>query len=165
MIDLDELGAWYRAYERVMFDSEPDDKYRDGHDKFVDWLFDRFPELITELAYLRKEVAQLAIESVEREKVLAKLEAEVAAAAKNAITLPFKIGDTVYVPGCRDLPYFREYFVEAVYVEGIQYEVWENDGEEKITQILVNGYLYGDEVYATREEAGAALKKLKGDTP
>jgi hypothetical protein len=58
---------------------------------------------------LQKELAQLAIESVEREKALAKLEAEVAVWAQaeadgRLVELPCKVGDTVWViASCEDV--------------------------------------------------------------
>ena len=104
----------------------------------------------------QKELAQLAIESVEREKVLAKLEAEVevwaqAEADGRLVVLPVSPGGDVYIiDGAGRIKKVRtQTYPTTLDVDG-----------------MVSPHRYFlDDIYVTRAEAEDALKKTIADMP
>jgi len=119
---------------------------------------------------LQKEVARLARESIEREKALARLEAEVQVWADaerdgQLVVLPYKLGDTVYVVRegwAREC----EMKVRNVFPTGII----KRGGLCNVCLTTEDSYLYaklsdfGKTVFFTREDAEAALSEMKEAT-
>lgn len=92
-----ELHAGWMAHESIHHGGGQGAKSDDGEmsRKFMLWLVDDFPELCDALEkaqeqnkQLMHEVCKLTCESVEREKALAKLEAEVMAACNSVRWIP-----------------------------------------------------------------------------
>jgi hypothetical protein len=186
MIDLDEIIARRDALperdklERVFECSNDRAKCQhiccDGM-RCADWFRDTlsaFYRVASEdVTAMIRETESLREECAEWERVDARLGANYAAIAKNAITLPFKIGDTVYAiqgrfrsSGDVEIPDRYVYYVDDVRVDQIRYEIFESEGEENTVEITLNDWLDVDDAYATGEEAVvAALKEWTGDTP
>jgi hypothetical protein len=122
----------------------------------IPFLLGQLAERDKELKDLQKEVASLAIESIEREKTLARLEAEVMVWAKaeqegRLVALPCKVGDTVYAPFRKEV---KEYKIERVDIKGICFD--SEDGAWIFLKHLQDGT-----VFLTREQAEAALKEAQ----
>lgn len=126
--------------------------------------------LTDESQMLAKEVTNLAIESVEREKKLAKLEAEVQCAVEQyrqqeaeglLVRLPFPIGSKVYCVNTEGV--LKGSVIEQI-VHDYSKSEWQgqiNKGKDNRFVICHNSYNHPQawqlcDVYATREEADQA---------
>lgn len=150
--------------------------YPSGCRKTVEKLCDALEESQEQNKQLMHEVCKLACESVEREKTLARLEAEVEGWAKadqegRLVVLPCKVGDTVYTVDldCEDNPDHTKmcfcWNKSCKSCEKAYLRVWENRTKTvDIRSIVAEMGLCGEDggfgktVFLTRAEAEEALK-------
>lgn len=157
----------YIAYECIVHGGSGANKndgfYRDGHKYFQEFMVDGFVDLLDEIERLTKEVTHLAIESVEREKALSKLEAEVSVWAEaeqdgRLVVLPCKVGDKVFSLSWNTK--HEKYEVCNGIISNARY-----DTIDKVIMVSDSEryYVLGKRVFFTREEAAAALERSAGE--
>ena len=146
-MNLEEIKRRVEAYQLWRNSSTPftDNQIRRGTNIMV---ADGYNSSFSELAAHAVCDIPALISEVER------LQAEL----EHAITLPYKIGDTVWVIMDSSAIYDRpNYFIDSFEVESIVYNEWEASPNTTVCVVTINEVYDANDCYPTREAAEAAL--------